>query len=171
MGQLWKGRAQNREALGAGFSSLLLRVPFCLCHMQSAVCKGKVLNRYGIDIILSCLGSVLDCLNFWKLLSHHHFSPLFFLVSLFQLYEPDGSHFTSCAGHHFVIYVAFLKTAVANVCLSLLIWSFWHVKCLIRPHSSFFGSFFFPQLAYFTWQGEFPAVSWLDTPTLSFSCL
>lgn len=64
VGQLWKGRAQSSKALGAGFSSLLLRVPFCLCHMQSAVCKEKVLNRYGIDIILSCLCSVLDCLNF-----------------------------------------------------------------------------------------------------------
>lgn len=155
MGQLWKGRAQSSKALGAGFSSLLLRVPFCLCHMQSAVCKEKVLNRYGIDIILSCLCSVLDCLNFWELLSHHHFSPLSFLVSLFQLYEPDGSHLSSCAGHHSVIYVAFLKTAVAIVCLSLLIQSFWHVKCLIRPHSSFFRSFFFPQLAYFAWWVSF----------------
>lgn len=64
MGQLWKGRAQSREALGAEFSSQLLRVPFFLSHMQSTVCKEKMCARYGIDISLSCLSFVLDFLNF-----------------------------------------------------------------------------------------------------------
>lgn len=78
MGQLWKGWVPSREALGAVFSSLLLRVPFCLHHMQSAGSEEKLLNRCGIDISLSCLCSVLEFLNFCKLLSSHRFFTPFF---------------------------------------------------------------------------------------------
>lgn len=40
MGQLWKGRAQNREALGAGFSSLLLSPLLPVSHAECCV-QGK----------------------------------------------------------------------------------------------------------------------------------
>lgn len=127
----------------------------CLSHVQSTVCKEKMCARCGIDISLSCLCFVLDCLNFWKLLSHYHFSTPFFpgvfVPAIWTRWESS-------------FFICFIFMCWA--CLSLLIRSFWHVRCLLRPHTSFFRSFLFPQPAYFTWQGQFPAVSWLDTPTL-----
>lgn len=122
-------------------------------------------------LILVCLASVLNCLNFWKFLSCHHFFTLFFpdvfVPAMWTRWKSSFFMYWALFCHLCCIF----KNSCSQCCLSLLIRSFWHVRCLLRSHSSYFRSFLFPQPAYFIWQGQFPAVSWSDTPTLSFSCL
>lgn len=161
MGQLWKGRVESKETLGAGFSSLLLRVAFCLCDMQSVQGKGAKQIWYWYYFVLSL----------FKLLKAPFLSPFFHLFFSWCL---CSSHITRWRSSFFMCWAPFchlcciFKNSCCQ-CLSFtLIWSFWHVT---RPHSSFFRSFLFPQPAYFTWQGQFSAVSWWDIPTLSFSYL
>lgn len=187
MGQLWKARTPQtrkdlKQILEPVFSSLLFRVPswgrsfLCLPH----VCKccvqvsyqAKRVNRRGTDIFWSHLCSVFGLIS-----ESPHLLPcsypitkffsffFFFLVSLFQLYELGWSLLSSCAAHNFIIYSAFLKIPSQMSVTPDGEFLACH-RFLIRLHSSFSKSFLFLQPACFMWQGQFSAVSWLDTPTL-----
>lgn len=142
-GRLCQARApQSRRnpewVVDPEFPRLLCRVPLWGGGLVPAWCTecwawapaGKGLKERCWCFLVSS-PVCLSPFKFLKALTCYHAPitivfPFFFsLVSSFQLYEPDWSLLSSCAGHNFIINIEFLKIPAADVCLSLLVQSFW----------------------------------------------